>query len=387
MRFLHTADWHIGKAIRGRSRLDEFAAALDQVVRIAVDQQVDAVLLAGDIYEHRAAAPGADALVYETFVRLHDAKIPVVAIPGNHDSWERLEAVAKLLRAIDVTVVPKVARPDQGGIVEIAARDGNESAQIACVPFIPERRYGDAASLFESTAEWYQSYANGVAHLLSAFASSFRDDAIKIVLAHLFAAGAHLGGGEREVTIGLNYAVPPSHLPGNANYVALGHIHKPQDVPGAPVRARYPGSLLQLDFGEVDQDKSVTIVETSAGKPAKIIEIPLSAGRRLMDARGTLDALTSRAGDFDDAYLRVFVETDGPVPGIAERVREILPNALAVHLVYARAEQADVDAALSSLSPRDQFHAYFRTTHGADPHEGILLAFDEVLAELTGETL
>jgi exonuclease SbcD len=387
VRFLHTGDWHIGKAIRGRSRLDEFAAVLSEVVGIAVDEKVDALLLAGDIYEQRAPAPEADVLVFETFVQLFEQGIPVVAIPGNHDSAVRLEAVGKLLRAINVTMVPKVARPDEGGIVELRSRDGFERAQIACIPFIPERRYGDAASLFDSTADWYQSYAAGVGHLLKAYADALDDGAVSIVLAHLFAAGAKLGGGEREVSIGLNYAVPPSQLPGTVNYIALGHIHKPQDVAGAPAKTRYPGSLLQLDFGEVDQAKSVTIVDATAGKPPSVRAVPLRSGRRLLDVRGTLDELATTASDVGDAFLRVFVKTAGPVPGIADRVRELLPNAIDVHLEYERAEEGARDAALSSLGPRDQFLAYERATHGAEPHEWLIEAFDEVLGELTGETL
>ena len=89
MRFLHTADWHVGRTIRGRSRADEFAAALDEVVAIAVEERVDAVLLAGDVYEHRAPGPEADELVFDAFVRLHEAGIRIVEIPGNHDSAAR----------------------------------------------------------------------------------------------------------------------------------------------------------------------------------------------------------------------------------------------------------------------------------------------------------
>src|SRR5262245_48983421 len=112
MRFLHTADWHVGKTIRGRSRAEEFDATLTEVVGIAVQEGVDAVLIAGDLYEHRAPPPESDLLVFEAFVRLHEARIPVVAIAGNHDSPLRLEALSKLLLPIGVHVVPRVTRPD-----------------------------------------------------------------------------------------------------------------------------------------------------------------------------------------------------------------------------------------------------------------------------------
>src|SRR2546422_862671 len=148
MRLLHTADWHVGRAIRGRSRTPEFEDALREVVGIAIQEGVDAVLLAGDLYDHRSPAPEADSLVFEALVKLHEAAIPVVAIPGNHASAPRLEALAKLLKPIGVTMVPRVVPPAQGSLVEIASRDGKDQALITCVPFVPERRFGDAAALF-----------------------------------------------------------------------------------------------------------------------------------------------------------------------------------------------------------------------------------------------
>ena len=386
MRLLHTADWHVGKAIRGRSRLAESAAALAEVTGIAVDEGVDAVLVAGDVYDQRAAAPEADAIVFETLVRLSEARIPVVVIPGNHDSALRFEALGKLLAPIGVTVVARVAPPDGGGVVEVPARDASDAALIACIPFVPERRFGDAAALFDATEGWYRSYADGMGELLAAMAGAFRPDRVNVVLGHLFTDGALVGGGERELTIGMAYAVSPGRLPGTAQYVALGHVHKPQAIPAAPSPTRYAGSVLQLDFGERDQTKSVSIVDASPGRPAKVREVELTSGRRLLDLHGTLDEVAAHAGDVGDAFLRVFVSTDGPVPGIADRIRDDLPNALDVHLVYERANaEGRAGAPVSSLAPRDQFLAYYRSQHGADPDERLLESFDEVLAAEAGE--
>ena len=378
MRFLHTADWHVGKAIRGRSRAEEFAAVLDEVVRVAVDERVDALLLAGDVYEHRSAAPEADALVFDTLLRLHDADIRVVAVPGNHDSAHRLEAFGPLLRTVGVEVATRVAPPERGGIVVVPSRDGLEEAGVACVPFVPERRFGDAAELFEASERWYLSYAEGMGELLHAMARAFRPDRVNLVLAHLFTDGALLGGGEREITIGMAYAISPSRLPGDAAYVALGHVHRPQAVKGAPSPARFAGSLLQLDFGETEQRKSVSIVEASPGRPARVHEVLLSAGRRLLDVRGTVDEVLAAAERHTEAYLRVFVQTDGPVPGIADRIRDDLPNAIDVQLVYERSAAAPEGEPVSSLDPRDQFVSYYRAEHGVEPTAELLEAFDEV---------
>jgi exonuclease SbcD len=387
VRFLHTSDWHVGRAIRGRSRNDEFAAALDEVVGIAVEEGVDAVLLAGDVYEHRAAAPEADSIVFEALLSLHDAGIRVVAIPGNHDSAVRLEALGKLLRPIGTEIVPRVAPPDRGGIVEVPSRDGSEAAEVACVPFVPERRFGDAAALFEASETWYQSYADGMGEVLAAMARGFTPGRVSVILGHLFTDGALVrpGGGERELTIGIAYAISPARLPGEVSYIALGHVHMPQAVKGSAAPARYAGSLIQLDFGEAGQRKSVVIVDASPGKPARVREVALSAGRELRDVRGTLDEVLAMADEVGDAFLRVFVKTDGPVPGIADRVRESLPNALDVHLEYERTERPATGEPVSALHPRDQFVAYFRSQHSAEPTEELLEAFDEVLALETEE--
>jgi exonuclease SbcD len=341
---------------------------------------VDAVLVAGDIYDHRSPIPEADAPVFEALVRLHEAGIAVVAIPGNHDSAARLAAFATLLRPIDVTVVPFVVPPADGSLIEVPARDGSEAALVACVPFVPERRFGDAAALFEATGAWYQSYAEGMGRLLHAMTQPFRADRVNVLLAHLFTDGAIPGGGEHQVTIGIEYAISPTRLPATASYVALGHVHRPQAVRGAPAPTRYAGSLLQLDFGEREQTKSVTIVEASAGKPAKVREVALSSGRRLLDVEGTVDEVVRKGEQLADAYLRVFVDTDGPVPGMAERIRDALPNAVDVSLRYERVEQEAAEAPLSSLQPRDRFVSYYRREHGVDEvPQDLLEAFDEVL--------
>ena len=388
MRLLHTADWHVGRTIRGRSRIEEFEAALEEVVRIAIDEGVDAVLLAGDIYEHAVPSPDADALVIDVFLRLQDAGIRVVAISGNHDSAARMAAFAGLLSRIGVEVASHVRPPGQGGIQVVPNRAGDEEAEVACVPFVPERRFGDAASLFDASEAWYRSYAQGMGQLLEAMAAGFSPRRIPIVLAHLFSDGALVtpGGGERELTIGMAYAVPPSRLPAEAAYVALGHVHLPQAVKGSPSPARYAGSLLQLDFGEAGQRKSVALVDVTLGKPAKVHEVPLTAGRSLGELRGTLDEVLVAGGEAGDAWLRAFVTTEGPVPGVADRIRDELPNVLDVHLVYERADHSlDGREPISSLTPRDQFVAYFQAQHGAEPEPSLLEAFDELVTLEVGE--
>ena len=278
MRFLHTADWHVGRTIRGRSRIDEFEEALATVVEVARDQKVDFVLVAGDIHDQRAVTPDADRLIFETFISLHSAGIPVVAIPGNHDSAARLAAFAPLLDHIGTRVVAKMRHPENGGMVEIGSRDGTGTALIACIPFVSPRRFANAADEFESIATGYVNFDESMGLLLDTFEGSFRKDAVNVVMGHMFVAGAQPSGSEREVTVGAEYAVSAARLPTTCNYIALGHIHKPQKVKGAAAETRYSGSLIQLDFGERGQEKSLVVVEARPGKPPKTETVPIDGG-------------------------------------------------------------------------------------------------------------
>jgi exonuclease SbcD len=227
------------------------------------------------------------------------------------------------------------------------------------------------------------TYAQGMGDLLDAMARAFRPDAVNILMAHCFATEVQLGGGENELTVTMDYAVSPARFPGTATYIALGHVHKPQAVVSSAAPARYAGSLLQLDFGEREQPKSVTVVEAAPGKPARIREIPLSASRPLLDIAGTLDELREKAPDWGDAWLRVTVRTEGPVPGIADAVREVLPNAVVVRVEHALLEDEEQAEPVLNLAPREQFVRYYRTKHAAEPPDAILKAFAEVRAAIT----
>lgn len=383
MRLLHTGDWHVGRTIRGRSRTDEFERALAEVIAIARDQKVDAILVAGDIYDQRAVSADADRLVFDTLLELHAAGIPVIAIPGNHDSVVRLEAFARLLSHVGTTLVPRVRRPDQGALVEVPAKDGAHAAKIACVPFVSPRRFSDAAAEFADLATGFVNFDDNMGKLLAAYEKQFSPEHVNVVLGHMFISGSQPGGSEREVTIGTEYAVSPTRLPGTASYVALGHIHKPQKIKGAPCDARYAGSLLQLDFGEKGQEKSVVVVDVVPGKPPKSTEIPIDAGRRLVDLEGTLDDLEKLAATVGDAYLRVSIHVDQPVPGIADRIRDALPNALDVRLVLPESEGEAAAPVLRGLDPRSQFIAYYLSAHSVEPVDALVDAFDRVHDEVT----
>lgn len=375
MRFLHTADWHVGKALRGRSRFDEFAAALEEVAAIARDRRVDAVLLAGDVFDSPAPPAEAEKLVYDFLARLLPERIACVVIAGNHDHPRKLAALAELLEGLRIFVRADVRPPEQGGVVRVPSRDGADEALVAVLPFVPERKVVDACQLLGPEHEWYEEYARRLEQVLARLTAGFTPRTVNLVVAHLLISGARVGTGERPLHLGEAYGVNAQQLPANAQYIALGHLHRPQELM-APSRTFYSGSLLELDFGEQEQDKRVVIVEAVPGKPSAIESVPLQAGRRLRDLTGTLPELFSLAGSVGDDYLRVAVKVDGPVPGVAEQVRELLPNALDVRLMYERSAPEGVPAATQGLSPSQLFADFYRRRNGAPPPAEMLKLFE-----------
>jgi DNA repair protein SbcD/Mre11 len=380
MRFIHTADWHVGKTLRGRSRMEEFAAALEEVAKVAVDTKADAVLVGGDVFDSQTSAPDAEKLVYDFLARLLPERIACILIAGNHDNPRKLSALTNLLDNLRIFIRGEPSGPSAGGVVMLPSRDGRETARVAVLPFVSERRIVDACQLMSPEHAWYEAYAERIAQMLNVLAASFSQDTVNVILAHLLISGARVGTGERPLHLGEVYAVNAQQLPDNAQYIGLGHLHRPQEIL-APSKTCFAGSLIELDFGEREQDKRVVLVEAKPGRPAHIESISLSAGRKLRDVAGTLQEIEALAAEVGSDFLRVRVRVDAPVPGIADRVRELLPNALDVQLDYERQEPAADPSRLGRLDAIELFSEFYEHRHGAKPAEELTALFRSVYEE------
>lgn len=380
MRFLHTADWHVGKTLRGRSRLEEFASALEEVARVAAEARVDAVLVAGDVFDSPAPPPEAEKLVYDFLARLLAERIACVVIAGNHDHPKKLGALARLLEGLRIHVRPEVRPAAEGGVVTVGSRDGGEQARIAVLPFVPERKVVEACRLLDSEFEWYQEYAREIEQILGFLTRGFTPATVNLVLGHVLIAGARVGTGERALHLGEIYGLNAQQLPANAQYIGLGHLHRPQEVL-APSKTCYSGSLIELDFGEKEQDKKVVLVEARPGRAASVEWVGLTAGRRLRDVEGTIEELQALAPQMGSEFLRVGVRVGAPAPGVAEQVHELLPNAIEVRLLYERREAEARAPSPRSLKPAELFTDFYRRRNGAEPGAELLGLFQELHEE------
>lgn len=356
MRILHTADWHVGRTIRGRSRAGEHEAVLSEIVGVAAAEQVDLVLVAGDQFDTAAPAPESERIVYRALLDLAATGAEVVVVAGNHDSPNRLDAVAPLLSTSRVRAGARLARPDEGGCIDVTTPSG-ETARIALLPFLSQRGIVRADDLMGLDADEHAGRYDGrVRTIVERLCAGFSADTVNLVVGHLMVHGGTLGGGERAAHTIFDYAVAAQAFPIGASYVALGHLHRPQRIPaGCPVW--YSGSPLPLDFGEEADRKAVLVVDATPGAPAAVREVALTEGRRLRTLRGTLDELEARAGETGDDYVRVVVA--GPArAGLAEQVREWFPHAVDVAVEAPGPTRAERPPARLGRSPAELFAEY-----------------------------
>jgi exonuclease SbcD len=235
--------------------------------------------------------------------------------------------------------------------------------------------------------KWYEEYGRRIEQILKALTKNLPSTTVNLVLAHLLVDGARVGTGERELHLGQIYGLNPQQLPSSVQYIALGHLHRAQEVL-APAKTLYPGSLIELDFGEEQQDKSVVVFEAAPQKAPKIELVPITAGRRLRTVTARLDDLERYAEEWTDDYLRVRVRADSPTPGLAERTKELLPNALDVTVEYPRdPAQANKNgqngAGRVKLAPSQLFAAYYEHRHQTKPPQELQQLFDQVHEEAT----
>lgn len=373
MRFLHTGDWHVGKSFPGRSRADEHAAVLGELAQLARDAEVDAVLVAGDLFDSTAPSAEAERVVYSALLDLADIA-PVIAIPGNHDNERRLAAVAPLFRHVNVTIHPFINRD----CIDFETA-GGEKAKIALLPWLSQRYVVKADQLMSKDAgELTGDFGDRIRRVIATLTAQFEDDTVNLLLGHVTIAGGQPGGGERTAQTIFDYWIDTTAFPSNAHYVALGHLHKVQQMTG-PCPVWYCGSPMQLDFSDTQANKNALIVEATPGKPAKVEEVELTRGRKLRTIAGAIKDLKALEGQTGDDYLRVIVREPARV-GLRDEVHDMFPEAVKVKLESSLEPPVrNRDASGRDRLPHELFETYLADKSISD--DRLVGLFDELYEE------
>jgi exonuclease SbcD len=382
-RVLHTSDWHVGKAMRGRSRADEHRAVLAEIAAIAAAEEVDVVAVAGDLFETAAPSPEAEQIVYRALLDLAATDATVVVVAGNHDNAGRLRAVAPLLESNQVHVASAAIRPDAGGVLTLDLRSG-ERLGLALLPFVSQRGIVRVDALMDDAAyEHKQAYSDRLGRLVGLLCAALPGDVPTLMVAHAFVQGGAAGGGERRAHLIDEYSLSSQAFPPTVGYVALGHLHRAQAIAGATA-IRYCGSPLQLDFGETADVKQVTIVDLDHGVPARVRDVPLSSGSPLVTLTGTIDEMAARAADLDpQSWIRARVDEPRRV-GLADELRTALGEIgdRVVDVVVADAAGSTGPSSRASRegrAPRELFADFLAERGEAD--ERLVPLFDELHAD------
>ena len=363
MRLLHTADWHLGRLFHQTQLTGDQRHLLEQFVDLARDTRPDVVLVSGDIYDRAVPPHEAVTLLDEILSRLVlDLGLTVVVIAGNHDSPSRLGFGSRLLAAQGLHVVgPPGAAPYR---VELADADG--AVVVYALP------YTEPAIAAKALGDDGLHDQAGVLRAMAARArASHPTGARSVLVAHAFVAGGAVSESERPLSVGGVATVDPGVFAG-FDYVALGHLHRPQSF--AEGRLQYAGSLLKYSFDEVDHDKSVAIVELDGAGKVHTERVRLSPLRDVRRLEGVLaDLLASPDARIREDYLCVSLLDKGPVLDAIGRLRQVYPNVLHIERpLFAPTGQGAGLGRPGRKTEVELFEAFFREVTGDE------LSADEV---------
>jgi exonuclease SbcD len=419
MRILHLADLHLGRALGDLSREAEQRALVDELITLADELCLDAVLLAGDVFDAFTPPAWAEDLFFELLDGLAAGGTrAVLVIAGNHDSGLRLAAAEPLARRLGIVLAGDVGTPirsfDGGGgrvvlralapqVVRVEIPGASAPLVAGLLPFLSEAKVarveGEAslADLHGDTAR----YAQRLAAEVSARAALLEPDSVRVLLLHQFVSGGISSDSERRLRILAPYDLAASALPAGLDYIALGHLHRPQAILGSPSPAAYAGSPIAYSFSESGQEKRAVLVEIEPGRPATLRSIPLSSGRPLQIwiVRSLDEAFTrARAAELDDPIVEVRIDLGRPLPPADADLlfnlgRGATPFMPGVTVLSVRdlhdPERGSLDAGASAENAELSVEALFRELwtrkHGEAPDEATVAELLDALLASTRE--
>lgn len=356
MRILHTSDWHLGQHFMGKTRQAEHQAFIVWLIEQCTVHCVDALIIAGDIFDTGAPPSYARELYNDFIVALRASSTELVVLGGNHDSVAMLGESKSLLAHLNTRVIPGVSEQLEEQLLVLHTRDGQPGALLCGIPFIRPRdvlqsQAGQSAqdkqlSLQEAIHQHYQK--------LYALAEAKRDelggDLPIIATGHLTTVGASASESVREIYVGALEAFPTSAFP-PAAYIALGHIHRPQKVGGLE-HIRYCGSPIPLSFDEAKQTKEVLLVEFDGRGLQSITALPVPRFQPLLSVRGSLSELQSAIAEAgkqgrpeQPVWLEVLVSADDYLSDLQVRI-QTLTEGLPVEVLRIRRERGNAQASL-----------------------------------------
>ncbi|MFB9866429.1 exonuclease SbcCD subunit D [Vreelandella sulfidaeris] len=356
MRLLHTADWHLGRLFHNLSLLDDQRQVLNQLIEIIDRERVDAVLIAGDIFDRSVPPSAAVTLLDDVLQALCEVrKLPVIMISGNHDGAERLRFGARHLRQAGLHILTDLTAFATPVTLDIAGVE----VDVFGIP------YADPEHVRSQFNVDVRDFDGAHRYLVEQVEEQRHSTRPCILMSHCFVDGGSASDSERPLTLGGAESVAWEPMQG-FDYVALGHLHGPQYRGGEHIR--YSGSLLKYSFSEATQRKGVTLVDIDAGGVTHIQQVPLVPSREVRVLEGELDALIAQGRTDAQAedYLLVRLTDRHAILDPMGKLREIYPNVLHLEkpgMLDSRGQQ-QLDRERFRFDALDMFSDFFTQTSG-----------------------
>jgi exonuclease SbcD len=401
MKILHTADWHIGKRLDNYSRLEEQRLVLQEICEIAETENVDAIVIAGDLFDNFNPSSEATELLYSTLHRLSaNGSRAVIAIAGNHDSPERIQvpdALAKVCGILFVGFPNTEIKPfcTQGkveivrtakGFIEITLPNADFPLRILHTPYANEQRLRTFLGIEDSEEALRIHLQNHWQELADLYLD---DNGFNLLATHLFVM--QKGGpmpeepdDERPILhIGGAQAIYTENFPKQIHYIALGHLHRYQVVDKTPAPAIYSSSPLAYSFSEANQTKYVVLIDAEAGKLVSYRPIELTKGKKLRrKSFHSIDEAIEWLQDHSEDLIELTIISDNYLEASdKKRLMEAHSGIIQIIPQIKKSEVAEATSEIDlSLSIEKLFHEYFKTKNkGQEPSDGLMEVFREVL--------
>ncbi|GAB4117814.1 MAG: exonuclease SbcCD subunit D C-terminal domain-containing protein [Thermoflexibacter sp.] len=405
MKILHTADWHLGHYLKGQEnmRLEEHNLFLSWLLDTIENEQIDLLLIAGDIFDSANPPHWAEEQYYRFLANVRQTACKnVLVIGGNHDSPTNLNAPKEILKFLNVHVVGKASDNLQDEIVSIKHQNHTELV-ICAVPFLRDSDIRKAIST-ENITETERRIKEGIIqhyHQVASLVADYKKEGIPILATgHLYAAKSQTSDSEKEIHIGNQGQIEVERLPSIFDYIALGHIHRPQKV-GGHQHIRYSGSPIPLSFSEYNDRKQVIILEIDTLGLTSLQEIEVPLSRPLLSFKGSFAEVEKKILSYEqknplNAWAEVKLVLQEYANGLGEKVhalgKEKGIDILKVNIEYDRthlpSSEPSIQQSLSELTPLEVFKQKCEQKNinlENEDNKGVLEAFQMLLEEVEGQ--
>jgi len=410
LRIFHTADWHLGHHLHGVSRQLEHQQFLDWLLDEMQNQQADALIVAGDIFDSANPSSAAQSQLYDFLVKAR-TRLPnlnIILIGGNHDSASRLDAPSPILNALGVTVVGGLSRGELGNIdwdrllVPLTNAAGEVKAWCGAMPFL---RNADLPTGEQDTDPLISGMKTLYAELFSQLQQKASNAESLILTGHCYMVnGAVSELSERKILGGNQHALPVELFPDDIAYVALGHLHLAQKV-GSNEHIRYSGSPIPLSFDETDYLHQVVQVDVRAGQPVETVSVKIPRSVQLLRIPNGKDfaVLSEVIGHLENLILddlpieqrpllELRIRLEKPEPGLRQQIEEVISKLpvrlLKISTAYSGSEKSladlKIEERLEELQPLDVFQRCYQNKYDKDAPEAMSALFNELVESLQG---